>query len=79
MIYLGNTSHLEAVVNGREYTAQSYMPTVSPIESIKFKTSSNKGGVSFDVTPGNAPGNISNGTIGFFGASAVSAIEAEVK
>ncbi|WP_220273396.1 DUF4249 domain-containing protein [Pontibacter diazotrophicus] len=39
----------------------------------------NEGGEPFDVTPNNAPGNISNGAIGFFGASAVSAIEAEVK
>ncbi|WP_162054051.1 DUF4249 domain-containing protein [Pontibacter pamirensis] len=164
----GNTYYLKAVVNGREYTAQSYMPTVSPIESLKFeyKTSpneenegfhpilrfsdpagkgnnyrfnvtvngvvkpdelavindelydgetgdvdmqfgleegdrlkielfsldkpaykfwialvnqQNEGGGPFDVTPGNAPSNISNGAIGFFGASAVSAIEAEAK
>ena len=39
----------------------------------------NEGGGPFNVTPGNTPGNISNGAIGFFGASAVSAIEAEAK
>lgn len=36
----------------------------------------NESGGPFDTTPGNAPTNISNGAIGYFGASAVSEAEA---
>ncbi|MDX5482324.1 MAG: DUF4249 domain-containing protein, partial [Hymenobacteraceae bacterium] len=40
----GNTYYLRAVVDGKEYTAQSFMPAVSPIDSLTFvyKKSSNE-------------------------------------
>ncbi|MDX5420930.1 MAG: DUF4249 domain-containing protein [Hymenobacteraceae bacterium] len=40
----GNTYYLRAVVDGKEYTAQSFMPAVSPIDSLTFvyKQSSNE-------------------------------------
>ena len=160
----GNTYYFKAVVNGQTYTAQSYMPTVSPIDSLTFEhkrkgetmdegihpiihfadpagkgdcyrwnviingvqqpdelavlkddiydgnyghadmgfvlqendrlrvemyaldkpayefwlalqNQQNESGGPFEATPANAPGNISNGGIGFFGASAVSVVE----
>ncbi|WP_242921612.1 DUF4249 domain-containing protein [Pontibacter liquoris] len=164
----GNTYYFKAVINGKEYTAQSYMPPVSPIDSLTFiykkkgETSDegihpiihfadpagrgnyyrwnviingvvepdelavlkddiydgnyghadmefalkandklriemysldkpaysfwlallnqqNESGGPFETTPANAPGNISNGGIGFFGASAVSVVEGVAK
>lgn len=33
----GYTYYFRAVVSGKEYTAQSYMPTVSPIDSLTFE------------------------------------------
>ncbi|CAM3734277.1 DUF4249 domain-containing protein [Pontibacter korlensis] len=163
----GYTYYFKAVVNGQEYTAQSYMPAVSPIDSITFEyqtamdeddegyhpfihfqdplgkgdnyrwnvyvngvlvpdelavlnddiydgnyghadmgfalkqgdqikvelyainkpaykfwialvNQQNSSGGPFESTPANAPTNISNGAIGFFGASAVSVIEGTV-
>jgi len=160
----GYTYYFRAIVKGEEYTAQSYMPTVSPIDSLTFEfkkkshmedegyypiihfqdpagkgnyyrwnvlvngvlnpdelavisdevidgsyghanmqfalqqgdrlrvelyaldkpayqfwfalqNQQNSGGSPFESTPGNAPGNISNGAVGFFGASAVSRVE----
>ncbi|PRY15020.1 uncharacterized protein DUF4249 [Pontibacter ummariensis] len=164
----GNTYFLRAVVSGKEYTAQSFMPAVTPIDSLTFVykhsadedddgyhpyihfrdpagrgnyyrwnvfingvlapdelvvlnddlydgnyghadmgfalkkgdklkaelyavdkpayefwtalvNQQNSSGGPFESTPANAPTNISNGAIGYFGASAVSAMEAEVK
>lgn len=164
----GYTYYFKALVNGKEYTAQSYMPAVSPIDSLTFvqkhapnedgsgihpylhfsdptgkgnyyrwdvllngeldpdelavfndelydgksgsvdmhfdiakgdllkvklysldKTAysfwfalvnqQNTTGGPFESIPANAPGNISNGAIGFFGASAVSVIEGVVE
>lgn len=164
----GYTYYLKALVNGKEYTAQSYLPTVSPIDSltfeyqesmneedkgfhpfIHFRDPAGKGnyyrlnifvndvlapdelavlsdeiydgnyghadlgfalkkgdklkvelhgidkpaykfwlalmnqqnavGGPFESTPANAPFNISNGAIGYFGASSVSSIEGTVE
>jgi hypothetical protein len=164
----GNTYYLRAVVNGKTYTARSYMPAVAPVDSLTFRyrksghdeakdfepylhfrepagkgnyyrwnvavngqvdpdalavlsddisdgvyahagmgfglkkgdqlqvelyaldkpahafwvalvNQQHAGGGPFERTPANAPGNISNGAIGFFGASAVSVIAGEVK
>ncbi len=164
----GYTYFLKAIVSGKEYTAQSYMPTVSPIDSLTFEykdsmheedkgyhpyihfgdpagkgnyyrlnvfingilapdelavltdelydgnyghadmgfaiqkgdrvkielhgidkpaydfwlalvNQQNTAGGPFESTPANAPGNISNGAIGYFGASAVSAAEGKVE
>lgn len=164
----GYTYYLSAVVDGKTYTAQSYMPSVSTIDSLTFQyrkkthmedegyfpilhfadpvgkgnyyrwnvyvngvldpdelavlqdelydgsyghanmgflvqkndclrvelygidkpaynfwhalmNQQNSNGGPFESTPANAPGNISGGAIGFFGASAVSEIEAVVE
>ncbi|NDK55742.1 DUF4249 domain-containing protein [Pontibacter fetidus] len=164
----GYTYYFKAVVNGKEYTAQSYMPAVSPLDSLTFEykaaghmedegyypivhfgdpagkgnnyrwnvyingvlepdelavlndelydgnyghanmqfavqkgdrlrvevygidkpaydfwfallNQQNSSGGPFEGTPANAPSNISNGAIGYFGASAVSIIEAEAQ
>jgi len=163
----GNTYFLKVKVGGQEYTAQTYMPAVSPIDSLTFEDKKagngleaglhpmlymsdpagkghyyrwniyvngvkewniavasdeiydgssakvdlwlslkqgdkvkvellsldkaaydfwyalaiqqNATGGPFDSTPANAPGNISNGAMGFFGASAVSSVEATAK
>jgi hypothetical protein len=160
----GYTYYFKAIVAGKEYTAQSYMPPVSPIDSLTFEfrkktqmqdegyypvlhfqdpagkgnyyrwnvfvngnlipdelsvisdevidgnyghadmffaiqkgdrlkvelygldkpayafwyalqNQQNASGGPFESTPANAPGNISGGAIGFFGASAVSVVE----
>lgn len=160
----GYTYYLKATVNGKEYTAQSYMPTVAPLDSLTFEyqtameeedegyhpfihfrdpqgkgnyyrwniyvndvlepdelavlsdelydgnyghadmgfalkkgdklkvemygidkpaykfwlalaNQQNSAGGPFESTPANAPGNISNGAMGYFGASAVSVAE----
>lgn len=164
----GNTYYLRTVVNGKTYTAQSYMPAVAPLDSLTFRyqqshmdeekayhpylhfrepagkgnyyrwnvvvdgkvdpdelavlsddlsdgvyahagmgfglkkgqqlkvelyaldkpahafwvalvNQQNASGGPFETTPANAPGNISNGALGFFGASAVSVLEREVQ
>ncbi|WP_276497081.1 DUF4249 domain-containing protein [Pontibacter litorisediminis] len=164
----GHTYYLRAVVNGQEYTAQSYMPSVAPIDSLTFEyqtamdeedegyhpiihfgdpqgkgnyyrwnvvvngvpepdelavlsdelydgsyghadmgfalqkgdklkvemygidkpaykfwlalvNQQNASGGPFESTPANAPGNISGGAIGYFGASAVTVMEGVVE
>ncbi|WP_266205880.1 DUF4249 domain-containing protein [Pontibacter kalidii] len=164
----GSTYYFKAIVNGNEYTAQSFMPTVSPLDSLTFEyqtamdeedegyhpfihfrdplgkgnyyrwniyvndvpepgelavlndelydgnyghadmgfalkkgdklkvemygidkpaykfwlalvNQQNASGGPFESTPANAPGNISNGAMGYFGASVVSVIEGVVE